>query len=135
VTIHIAGLDVQVGPLVRQLCAWCGETIENRDLSKEKVAVQPGHPIPETRSGWPIGALIEITTSPTGGGRIVSIVDHDPAVKLPIDCCAMDEPEATDLLDHPDLATLDGDLDETHARIADRNNDDERGLYGGGPAS
>lgn len=30
--IHIAGTPVRLGPLCRQLCAWCGAKLDDKDL-------------------------------------------------------------------------------------------------------
>lgn len=99
-TIHIAGLDVLVGALMRQRCAWCGEILEDRDLAAERVLVEAPDdaraldpdgklidPVKPYR-GWPVGHLVEVTATQSGAGTFMVVVDHRDGDKLPADCCA-----------------------------------------------
>lgn len=80
--IHIVGFPVQVGHHFVQRCAWCGEVIEDVDLSL--VAISPNAD-GSTGSGWmpwPIGELIDICE---GSRSVIAHKDGDP---IPIGCCA-----------------------------------------------
>jgi hypothetical protein len=39
--IHIAGPPIMLGSVQRQRCLWCGALIEERDLARTSVAVDP----------------------------------------------------------------------------------------------
>lgn len=83
--IHIAGLDVEVGPYLRQRCAWCGSVLVDYDL--RRVAVPVGmDPKPST---WQIGSLVEVD------GHISSVVEHKDGDQLPTGCCGALDPEVT----------------------------------------
>lgn len=96
-TIHIAGLDVQVGTRLRQRCAWCSELLEDRDLAREKVAVTDQSPVTDETPvrGWPVGGLVDVTSTPSGAGRMTFVVPHRDGDKLPPDCCANLDEEMT----------------------------------------
>lgn len=82
---HIAGLDVQVGPFLRQQCAWCGAVLGDYDLTC--VAVMEGqNPRPAT---WEVGVLVAID----GGASWV--VDHENGADLPTNACALLDPAVT----------------------------------------
>lgn len=82
---HIAGLDVQVGPYLRQRCGWCGAVLSDYDLTR--VAVQEGqNPRPAM---WAIGALVTID------GNASWTVDHQDGEQLPADACAQLDPAVT----------------------------------------
>lgn len=75
--IHIAGPDIQVGPQLRQRCAWCGAVLLDYDL--ERIAVPVGQdPRPAT---WPAGDLVAVD----GGASWV--VDHKDGEELPDGAC------------------------------------------------
>lgn len=75
---HFAGPDVQVGPLLRQLCAWCGHRLIDYDL--RRVGFQVGDdPRPAT---YPPAALVTVD----GGMKTVS--QHDDPDTLPPGACA-----------------------------------------------
>ena len=84
--MHIAGLDIEVGGrFLRQRCAWCGAVLVDYDL--ERVAAPVGQdPRP---SVWPPGDLVRVD------GNVSAIVPHADGEKLPADCCAALDPEAT----------------------------------------
>ena len=82
---HIAGIDVTIGPLLRQRCAWCGATLIDYDL--EKVAVPVGQEGPPGH--WEVGALVQVD------GNMTIVLDHDESHKLPDNACARLDPEVT----------------------------------------
>lgn len=83
--VHIAGLDITIGPYLRQRCAWCDAILIDYDLTR--VAVPVGQdPRPAT---WPVGKLVEVDGPAT---RQVPHTDHDP---LPPNACGPLDPEAT----------------------------------------
>jgi hypothetical protein len=54
--IHFAGIDVQIGQLIRQRCSWCGAVLADYNLALVAVPIgQPGPP-----AMWPAGALVEM---------------------------------------------------------------------------
>lgn len=70
---HIAGLAITMqGQYIRQRCAWCGEILQDVDLSK--IATVDG----ELPGSWTCGTLIYFE------GNMASMVPGD---KLPEDCC------------------------------------------------
>jgi hypothetical protein len=85
--VHIAGHQAQVGPHLRQRCAWCGEILEDHDL--RRIAVPVGQ---DPRPGlWAPGVLVLID-----GGLAVA-VDHNDGDDVPGNCCAALDPAATRL--------------------------------------
>lgn len=83
--VHIAGNDVQVGPYLRQRCAWCGAVLVDYDLTL--VAVPEGQdPRPAT---WPVGGLVEVD------GHVSSTVPHEDGKQLPENACAQLDPAVT----------------------------------------
>jgi len=86
--VHIAGLDVRVGPHLRQRCAWCGAIIEDVDLSTIQVQVVPGEETPSYPT-WQVGALI----GRSGGATYV--IAHNDGDQLPPNSCASVDPAAT----------------------------------------
>lgn len=82
---HIAGLDVQVGPYLRQRCAWCGAVLSDYDLAR--VAVPEGqNPRPAM---WEVGILVAID------GVASWVVDHEDGADLPANACALLDPAVT----------------------------------------
>lgn len=76
--IHFAGVDVQIGALLRQRCSWCGSVLGDHDLNR--VAVPEGQdPRPAT---WPIGSLVEVD------GPASWTVDHADGDSIPRSTCA-----------------------------------------------
>lgn len=83
--MHIAGADVQVGPLLRQRCAWCGALLQDYDLGR--VAVPAGQdPRPAL---WPMGVLVAVD------GPASWIVEHQDGAELPPTACAQLDPGVT----------------------------------------
>lgn len=83
--IHIVGVHVQVGSLVRQRCAWCGATLLDYDLNR--IAVPVGQdPAPAV---WSPGALVLVDE-----GLSVE-VPHNDGHELPDGSCGKLDPEVT----------------------------------------
>jgi hypothetical protein len=81
---HFVGPDVQVGPLLRQLCAWCGHRLIDYDL--RRVAVREGDdPRPAT---WTPGVLVTVD------GGMTTLVQHDDPNRLPPNACALTDLDA-----------------------------------------
>lgn len=75
--IHFVGIEIHVENLVRQRCSWCGEILEDVDLSLIMV--------PEGSDGWTsweVGALLAVE----GNGRW--IVKPEVEGQLPLGTCA-----------------------------------------------
>lgn len=93
--VHIAGADVQVGPVVRQRCSWCGCVLIDADLSR--MAFQIGS-FPEGQEPrpamWPIGALVRVEGDPPHF-RASSLVEHQDGEPVPPECCAALDPAVT----------------------------------------
>jgi hypothetical protein len=84
-TTHIAGIAVQVGPRLRQRCAWCGATLADYDLSR--IAVPEGQdPTPAT---WAADELVEVD------GCASFVVPHEDGADLPENACARIDHEVT----------------------------------------
>lgn len=83
--VHIAGLDMQVGPYLRQRCGWCGAVLVDYDL--DRVAVPVGQdPRPGT---WTPGNLVAVD------GSAWYTVPHADGDTLPEGSCAKLDPEVT----------------------------------------
>ncbi len=83
--VHIAAQWLQVGPFLRQRCAWCGATLIDYNL--ELVAVPAGQdPRPAT---WPAGELVAVD------GNASYVLDHRDGDQLPDGACARLDPEVT----------------------------------------
>lgn len=82
---HIAGLDVQIGQLLRQRCGWCGATLIDEDLSRVAVPVgqNPRPPI------WEVGGLVTVD------GSASYTVPHVAGDQLPAGSCTGLDPEVT----------------------------------------
>lgn len=75
--IHFAGVDIQIGPLLRQRCSWCGEVLVEYNLLL--TAVPEGQ---EGRPGtWPISSLVMVD------GGLSYVVEHTDGEKLPENTC------------------------------------------------
>jgi hypothetical protein len=108
--VHLAAPAVRAGDVVRQRCAWCGALLEERDLSRIAVALEPGED-PEgavdrafvdedgaPRGGW--RGLVALATAgelPDGrrGSAALWAVDDPADGKIPEDSCMALPPEAT----------------------------------------
>lgn len=74
--IHFVGIEIHVENLVRQRCSWCGEILEDVDLS---LMMSPEGSGPW--KGWEVGALLAVE----GNGRWIV----KPTVfRLPPGTCA-----------------------------------------------
>jgi hypothetical protein len=82
---HIAGLDIQVGPHLRQRCAWCGAVLVDYDLTLT-AAPEGQDPRPAT---WPVGRLVAVD------GPAMWTVEHADGDRLPDGACAGLDPHAT----------------------------------------
>ncbi len=85
---HIAAQPVEIGPHLRQRCAWCGTVLLDYDLRKlAYLTVTP----PEERkpSTWPAGEIIR------RNGHLSETVEHKQGDPVPADCCATIDPAAT----------------------------------------
>lgn len=83
--IHIAGVQVQVGPRLRQRCSWCGAVLCDYDL--QRIAVPEGQdPRPAM---WETGALIKVN------GSASFVVEHEEGAELPPEACAQLDHEVT----------------------------------------
>lgn len=95
--IHIAGLDVRVGTLRRQRCAWCGAVLLDEDLAAIQVGLPPGKSEAQARAdgdldppgAWPVGELV------ARDGAATYVVEHEDGAVLPEGCCAKLDPEVT----------------------------------------
>lgn len=91
--IHIAGMSITIGTLLRQRCAWCGALILDEDLSRVAVmgtedGVEFSLPV------WPPGGLVACLTEE--GSGVTWSVDFDPIEDpLPERCCGNIDPEVT----------------------------------------
>lgn len=85
---HIAGHVIEIGPNLRQRCAWCGAVLLDYDLTK--LMYQESTP-PEDRkpATWPPGDIIRRT------GPVSETVEHEPGDPVPEDCCARLDPAVT----------------------------------------
>jgi hypothetical protein len=86
--VHPAGLDVSIGPLLRQRCAWCGTVLVDVDLAATASTGGASYPT------WPVGALVEID------GGVSFTVDPVPSaesegVTVPDNCCMKLDPDVT----------------------------------------
>ena len=83
--IHIAGPPVEIGPLLRQRCAWCGALLLDYDL--ERIAAPEGSdPSPPT---WPSADLVLVD------GALSAVVPHEDGDVLPEAACARLDPAVT----------------------------------------
>ena len=83
--IHFAGIDVQVGALLRQRCSWCGVVLNDYNLDLVAVPVdQPGRP-----PTWEVSALVQVE------GNVAWVVEHVRGERLPAGTCADLDPSAT----------------------------------------
>jgi hypothetical protein len=76
--IHFIGLEMHVKTRVRQRCSWCGEILEDVDLSLMMVPAGSDG----LWKGWEVGALLAVE----GNGRW--IVKPEVEGRLPLGTCA-----------------------------------------------
>ena len=63
---HIAAAPILIDGRLRQRCAWCGAVIDDVDLTRIAVAVEPGQD-PGPYPSWPDGAQVRVD----GGWRAI----------------------------------------------------------------
>jgi len=85
--IHIAGLVMHVGTLLRQRCGWCGAVLIDEDLSRVMVMTSDGRE-PSVPT-WEVGSLVAID------GAASWTVDHNDGDQLPANACAQLDPAVT----------------------------------------
>lgn len=59
--VHIAGMSVQIGLLLRQRCAWCSVVLTNHDLSRDQ----------DRPKVWLTGSLVDVD-----GDTTTQVVEH-----------------------------------------------------------
>lgn len=74
--VHIAGHAVNIGDLLRQPCAWCGDRLVDYDLAR--IAVPEGQSGPAT---WPVNALVLVD------GGMKAVVKQPADGRLPVNAC------------------------------------------------
>lgn len=81
--VHIAGLVVQIGPSLRQRCAWCAHTLIDYDLRRVLMAVgtEDDGEASEGPATWPVGGLVAVD------GGYSSLVEHADGEELPLKAC------------------------------------------------
>jgi len=93
--VHIATPPIQVGPLLRQRCGWCGALLLDYDLaglaSPCDERCQAGGCAPENHypATWAGGDLVEVD------GACSSVVPHIDGDELPAHACAQLDAEVT----------------------------------------
>jgi hypothetical protein len=88
--VHIAGNDVQVGPLLRPRCAWCGAVLVNYDLRRIGVTVDQLDPDGNFRPGtYPVGRLVEVADG------AFWVLPHEDGAQLPANACGGLDSEVT----------------------------------------
>ena len=85
---HVAGLVVNIGPHMRQRCAWCGAVMIDYDLTRIAVVVTDGEK-PSGPPTWEVGALIVVA------GNASWVAEDQGDDQLPADACARLDPEIT----------------------------------------
>jgi hypothetical protein len=85
--IHFAGIGIRIGNLVRQRCSWCGELIEDFDLSLIMVRLKEDGSPGEGPRPWAEGALVSVEKR--GGGVTQKVVvGHVGDESIPAGTCA-----------------------------------------------
>ncbi len=85
--VHIAGAPVRVGPLCRQLCAWCGAKLDDKDL-RYTHTFGPQVKLPPIGFGhFAVGAYVRVTIIDglVRGSSVIGTFDVD--VLPPQDFC------------------------------------------------
>ncbi|WP_166345038.1 hypothetical protein [Phytoactinopolyspora limicola] len=89
--VHIAGPETQVGPRLRQRCAWCGALLLDYDLAH--IAVPDGQdPRPST---WPVGAMVSVRDVCDGVRESWQVTADPGCGRLPDNACGAIDPEVT----------------------------------------
>lgn len=101
--VHIIGQPVQVGPLRRQRCSWCGHLLHDDDLSAIAWTLNEDGSDPGPPPMWPVGELLAVVGD-SGSFRAMRVVpieewpdaEQEPGERrLPDNCCALLDPEVT----------------------------------------
>lgn len=102
-TVHIAGLDVHVGPYLRQRCAWCSQLLIDEDLRLVAVQCTCGRtetphaddcPAAKPVATWQVGALVEVVGE-QDQVRASWVVEHKDGDDLPANACGALDPAVT----------------------------------------
>lgn len=96
--VHLAGPDIAMNGLRRQRCVWCGLLLDEMDLSRIAVQVEPGCE-PEPPATLKPGAFYRVLgVNP----RAIALIDEDELERgddgrpmPPSDSCLMIDPWAT----------------------------------------
>ncbi len=83
-TVHIAGLVIQVGSQLRQLCSWCGHKLIDVDLSCIMAPMKEDGSPPDPYGTWAVDALIKVD------GNYSGVIEHNGT--LPANACAKKAP-------------------------------------------
>lgn len=83
--VHIAGVHIQIGALIRQRCVWCGATLIDYDL--RNIVVEAGDD--RGPAVWPVGDLIRVD------GAVSFAMEHVDGAPLPDASCGKLDPEVT----------------------------------------
>lgn len=79
--VHIAGLDVEVGHLLRQRCAWCDAILVDYDLRRVAIAASTADLSDRRPATWPVGALVAVD------GGYSTVREHSDGDQLPMNAC------------------------------------------------
>lgn len=100
--VHLAGLPVRVGDVIRQRCAWCGALIDDLDLTRVAVALEPGQTDDDARrmfvddDGNPVRGWDGFVAVDDAGAMIVRYqVPHPADGSIPAGSCMNLDPAAT----------------------------------------
>jgi len=86
--VHIVGVAIEIGPLIRQRCSWCGAVLVDCDL--RLMGFEERTPPEERRPAtWTSGGLVEID------GNMTTVVDHEDGAVLPANSCGLLDPAVT----------------------------------------
>jgi len=59
--LHLVGVDVQVGSVRRQRCAWCGALLVEDDFSRMAWSLNEDGSDPGPPGPWPVFAVVAVT--------------------------------------------------------------------------
>lgn len=101
--MHIVGLDVTIGPVRRQRCAWCGALLAEDDFSRmawplNGDGTDPGPPPP-----WQVGAIVAVLGGRGEGFTGMRVIPEDDwpvsddgdYKRIPDGCCGLLDVEVT----------------------------------------
>lgn len=90
---HWVGPVVRIGSLQRQRCMWCGAMIDETDLSRVAVQLQPGDPpmlsqdeLAKRLGYWEAGAFVAVDKT----SSVRFLVDHKGDDTPLNSCCRLD---------------------------------------------